>query len=183
MRKHFRLAVAALALAGASATVAAQDQLAAGTWTIGTTLMTFGAGPQAGLQVSSGGGASVTRFGANGAVGYLMSKQLELGGNVLFGTVSGGGGASFTTFGIGPYVRYWLKTSEKGGWNVGGQINIFSPGGGASNVTNFGAFGGYSFFVNNGISLDLVVPIQISSGGGTSVTTFGFGFGVTGFLR
>ena len=181
-RYTLRIAALAATLALTTSAALAQDQLQKGTWTVGTTLMTFGAGPQAGLRIISGGGASLTTFGVNGLVGYLFSKQLEVGGNVLLFTVSGSG-SSNTSFGIGPYARYWLNTSDKGGWNVGGQVNIFSPGGGASNVTNFGVFGGYSFFVAKGMSLDIVVPVQISSGSGTSTTTFGVGFGVTGFLR
>ncbi|MBI3793010.1 MAG: hypothetical protein HY275_19325 [Gemmatimonadetes bacterium] len=173
----------AVAIATSTASLAqAQSPIQAGTWTLGTTLMTFGAGPQAGLQVTSGGGQTQTIFGFNGLAGYLVNKNLEVGGNVLLQSFSGGG-ASRTSFGIGPYVRYWINPTEKGGFSIGGQINLFSPGGGASNQTNFGAFGQYSFFVTKGMSIDLMVPLQISTGGGANTTTFGLGAGITGFFR
>ncbi len=182
MHRMLRTSALVALIAFSAGTASAQSNVQKGTWTLGTTLMTFGAGPQAGLVVQSGGGQSVTQFGFNGLAGYLVTPKLEIGGNVLLQSTSGGGNSS-TSFGIGPYVRYWINPSEKGGFSVGGQINIFSPGGGASNSTNFGAFGQYSFFVTKGMSIDLMVPLQISTGGGANTTTFGLGAGITGFLR
>lgn len=181
MRTITRAAVAA-AIALAATTAQAQSPIQQGTWTLGTTLMTFGSGPQAGLQITSGGGQSVTSFGFTGMAGYLLNKNLELGGNVLLNSQSGGGNSA-TAFGIGPYVRYWLNPKAEGGFAFGGQVNFFSPGGGGQNLTNFGGFGQYSFFVNKGMSIDLVAPIQISTGGGSNTTSFGIGAGITGFFR
>ena len=140
------------------------------------------AGPTIGVAITTGSGSSATTIGLNGSMGWMLNSSLDLGAELSVASLSGGG-TSLTAYQVGPYVRGWFGATESGAWNLGARVSIFSASTGGNSTTFVGAFGGYSFFVNSGLAINLTLPVTIGTGGGSSTTTFGLGVGLTGFIH
>ena len=189
---RFSRVLATIAAVAAPATLLAQSRssdgaspLSAGTFVLGTTFTPVSvggaAGPTLGVAITSGSGSSVTTIGLNGSMGWMLNSTIDLGADLNVASLSGAG--SVTAYQVGPYVRGWLGATESGAWNVGARVSIFNTSPGSNSTTFFGFFGGYSFFVNRGLAINLTVPITMSTGSGSNTTTFGFGVGLTGFIH
>ena len=180
-------AVAAPAtLYGQKSSSAGGSPLTAGAFVLGTTFTPVSvggaAGPTIGVAITTGSGSSATTIGLNGSMGWMLNSSLDLGADLNVASLSGGG-TSLTAYQVGPYVRGWFGATESGAWNLGARVSIFNTSPGSNSTTIFGVFGGYSFFVNSGLAINLTLPVTIGTGGGSSTTTFGLGVGLTGFIH
>ena len=165
-----------------------------GHWVIGALIDPFAfgglgsvsTGPAVGGSSSSGGGTTVTTFGAAGTVGYMVLVGLDVGARLAYAQTSASGGgftssSSFTS--LGAYARYWLPVSESGAFQFAAQYTSRETSSGLKS-TSYGPIVGYSIFLNKHVSLDMLVPVELSTfaGSTTTVTTYGLNLGLSVFM-
>jgi opacity protein-like surface antigen len=127
----------------------------------GTTLL----GGNISFQTSDG----TTVFSANPNIGVFVSNKIALGAQFNLLT-----GDSFSAWAIGPFIRGYFGGNDKGKIFGQGGINI----GGATDVDSevgFGIGGGYAFFLNESVALELGANYT-KAGDSDGLFTMGVGF-------
>lgn len=127
------------------------------------------------LNLSFGGGSTSFALGAHG--GYFLADNLALMAGLGIGTRSFEGGGSSTDFDINAGARYYFAEQSKGSFFANGLLGV-------NKWTDLDAtFGltlgaGYALFLNEHVSLEPMVNLQLPFSSGSDVT-FSIGGGIS----
>lgn len=123
---------------------------------------------------------SLTRFNISPDVGYFFADDLAVGLDVDYSNIDFGS-TSTSLFSVGPFIRYYLIDP------VFLELDA-NFGLGDLEFTEYGAAVGYSFFLNNSVSLEPKLYYRIHNVDDTSVVdfdsnTFGLAISFQAFLN
>jgi opacity protein-like surface antigen len=94
---------------------------------------------------------NISSFMANPNIGVFVANNFAVGGELSLYTSEG-----YTSWGVGPFARYYFGQQTKGKPYLGASLLV----GGADETdteVGFGAHGGYAFFLNKSVALQLGV--------------------------
>jgi outer membrane protein len=141
-------------------------------------------GGTAGFTSTSAGDGDVTVIDFSPLIGYFVTDQVAVGGQITMNFL--GGDAEGSTIGIGPAVRYYFNNSGKTRFFGQGNFNwqTVDLGDESESGVGFGLGAGLDYFFNQHVALEAILGYNNFkfSDADDSINTFGLNIGVAAFI-